>query len=481
MKINTIITTILILSSLMAKGQMVVNIDTCRIRAVKYSEEMLIAQKQLENALYAQKEQRSNYFPKVNISGTYLYTRSNESFTFEDIYLPTAVVNSSGSQPVPNILLNPKGNPVLDQAGNPIFKTYAMIPGANIGYRLNNSWYTSIGVDQPIYMGGKIKTANKMASLGVDLSKLNQEDRRQAIVLEAEETYWTYVAVIEQVKVAHQYLSLLDSLNVMVSNAVDAGLMHRNELLKVQVKHNEAQMQCDHAENSRELLRMSLCRIMGVDLLTDLIVADTIIDISPSGLFQENVPIAQKRTDFQILKKQIELQKHNENLIRSDFLPQIGIRASYDYLRFMEITNKNTDGINKEYLSNEASPSLMATISIPLFQWGEGRNKIKQAKIKTEIANAELEKYSKLMCLEINQAKLNLSQAYNRNGAAAKNLEQAEENMKFSKRNYNVGMELLTDYLEAQAQWQSAFADFIKSKTDCKIAYAVYQKAIGNL
>jgi outer membrane protein TolC len=183
-----------------------------------------------------------------------------------------------------------------------------------------------------------------------------------------------------------------------------------------------------------------------------------------------------------MLQKNLELQKQNEKLIRSDFLPQVGLRVSYDYLKSLEVS-KGSDvyGIKKGYVINEANPTLMATVSIPLFQWGEGKNKIKQAKVDAEIAKAEFDKYDKLMHLEINQARQNLIQAYKHNNAAVENLEQAEENMKISKNDYEAGMELLTDYLEAQAQWQKAYAECIKSKTNYKIANTMYLKSTGNL
>ena len=482
MKRNIFILISLLLLATLAKGQMVVNIDTCRNLAVKNSKEMLIARKQHEKAQYVKKEQQSNYFPKFSASGTYMYTDLKQDISIEDTYFPTSNFNPSTGQLETNLALDPTGNPIMDEAGNPVFNTYAFIPAGNIGYNMNNTIYASVGADQPIYTGGKISAANKMAEVGMDLSELNIEDRRQAVIVEADKTYWTYVSVIDQKKVARKYLSLLDSLTTMVSNSVDAGLTHRNELLKVQVKRNEVQLQYDDAVNAEELLRMSLCRIMGIDLLTQLSVADTIIDIHGAFILDSDYSSIQNRTDYQMLQKNIDLKKHNEKLIRADFLPQVGVRASYDYLKAFEIDNASASyGISNGYVFDGGNFSFMATVSIPLFQWGEGKNKIKQAKIDTEIAKAEFDKYDKLMHLELIQARQSLNQAYNRYNAANKNLEQAEENMKISKDTYEAGMELLTDYLDAQAQWQTAYADFIKSKTDYKIARTIYSKAIGEL
>ncbi len=482
MKRYLLITSCIFLFASLVKGQMIVNIDSCRNLAVKNSEEMVIARKQFEKAQYVKNEQQSNFLPKLSASGTYLYTNWKDEIDINNTYLPTANFNPLTGQLEPNVALGPDGNSIIGETGNPVFNTYALIPESSIGYNMNNTFYASVGVEQPIYMGGKITTANRMAEIGIDISGLNIEDRRQAVIVEADRTYWTYVSVKEQKKVVVKYLSLLDSLTSMVSNSVDVGLTHRNELLKVQVKRNEVQLQYTEVENAEELLRMSLCRIMGLDLLTPLIVTDTTIDISENLQLDSDYTAILNRTDYQMLQKNLELQKQNEKLIRSDFLPQVGLRVSYDYLKSLEVS-KGSDvyGIKKGYAINEANPTLMATVSIPLFQWGKGKNKIKQAKVDAEISKAEFDKYDKLMHLEINQARQNLIQAYKHNNAAVENLEQAEENMKISKNDYEAGMELLTDYLEAQVQWQKAYAECIKSKTNYKIANTMYLKSTGNL
>ena len=62
-----------------------------------------------------------------------------------------------------------------------------------------------------------------------------------------------------------------------------------------------------------------------------------------------------------------------------------------------------------------------------------------------------------------------------------KSLKQAEENMKMSKQQYEVGMELLTNYLEAQSIWQQAYADEINARCSHFIATSKYLKASGLL
>ena len=61
------------------------------------------------------------------------------------------------------------------------------------------------------------------------------------------------------------------------------------------------------------------------------------------------------------------------------------------------------------------------------------------------------------MMLELTQAANNLDEARLESELSDRSLLQAEENMKVSKSQYEVGLETLSDYLEAQALWQQAY------------------------
>ena len=58
---------------------------------------------------------------------------------------------------------------------------------------------------------------------------------------------------------------------------------------------------------------------------------------------------------------------------------------------------------------------------------------------------------------------------------------QARENLKISSDQYQVGMENLTSLLEAQAQWQEAWSQWIDAKAMLHLGESAYLKAIGKM
>lgn len=452
----------------------VIDIDLFRHRALQNSEDVTIAEKKIEQSVYKKKEQFSNYFPKLAASGSYLHLADKINRSTDEMYLPTSNFNPTSGQLEPNLLLDADGKPIYDASGNPVLNSYAFIPAQDFSLNLRNVFQYGISLEQPIFLGGKIISANQMAAIGEKISTIDLKEKHQQILLDADMKYWRYVAVSEQVKVARAYVQLVDSLLTQVTGAVEAGLAHRNQLLKVQVKRNQASLKLEQAQNGQELLRMALCQMMGMDLDKQLLVSDSLVQITSHDLQKMHKGTPQKRADYQMLEQVIDLKKSNVDLVRSDFLPQIGLKASYSFLEGIKLNNN-------EILNVNGSASVMLSVNVPIFRWGEGYHKVKAAKMEEAIAVHSLQKYKKMMTLEIEQAFLNVKEAYSRYYSSKSNLEQANENLELSRDGYEVGLELLTDYLEAQAQWQSAYADFIDASVDCKIKESIHRKATGQL
>ena len=86
------------------------------------------------------------------------------------------------------------------------------------------------------------------------------------------------------VDVAKSYRHLLQELLKTVESAVRHGMRTRNDLMKVQVKLNQAQLSVTRADNAYDLARMNLCQVIGLPLSSPLLIAKP--DIS-SALVEE--------------------------------------------------------------------------------------------------------------------------------------------------------------------------------------------------
>ncbi|MDR1667149.1 MAG: TolC family protein [Bacteroidales bacterium] len=463
---------LLALISLCARAQQQkMTLEQCRATALEHNRAIAVASLTFEKTAHDAKAFKANYFPKFSLSGSYLYSHTEMNKTLAGNYLPTFVPDLATGELTPNLLTLPDGTPVYNTDGTPVFKEYAYFPDMDISLKLNGSYMVGIRAEQPVYMGGKIRSARKMSLIGNEIAGLNRQLTRAEIIVMTDEAYWTFVKTVEMVKLAEVYRKVVTELLRNVQDAFDEGLKPRNDVLKVQVKVNEAELQLRKAENGVRLSRMNLCRIMGISLVTPVVAADSLEFSSAVGI--DRAAGHTERPEYAILLKKNELKQEEISLIRSDFLPQAGIMANYGYVYGLKL--------NGSPLLNKLSLSAVVSVEVPLFHWGEGRNKIRSAEAERKIMEIQLDDAGEQMKLDLMQAINKCDEAALETELMRKSFEQAEENMKVSRDQYEAGMETLAGYLEAQTVWQQACVNLINAGTSQRYHETYYLKAAGKL
>ena len=439
-------------------GQEIMTLEKCREMALENNKQIAIAGQNKEKASATVKAYRANFLPRISANGLAYYTTAGNDFKIkiDDIQL-------FNTDKLSGIL--PSG---LLSAVNQ-FSTIS-IPDMKFNLNLNNSYLVGVSVEQPIFMGGKITSAYKMAKTGNDIAKQNQKLTEAEVIQQTDEAYWMYVKTTELKKSSEKYKEVIAELYRVVENAHKAGMKSQNDVMKVQVKLNEAELQLLQAENGTRLARMNLCHIIGIHLLSEIILPDS-FDYALLSM-DDNVDVT-SRPEYAMLSKQVQLKEQEKKLVRSEFLPNIGVRGGYNYMYGLKL--------NDEVLMDNASFSAMVSVNIPLFHWGEGANKIRMAETDKKIAQIQWQEAAEKMQLELMQTLNRYEESVLEVQLTASSLKQAEENLKISRNHYDVGMETLADYLEAQTLWQKASSDFINAKASLKLSETHYMKAAGKL
>ena len=442
-------------------AQQVLTLEKCREMALQNNKQMALAAENREKAGFDVDGYKANYLPKLSATGNYLFSSVVMEKTIPGSYLPTFVPDASG-QLVPNILTT------VD--GVPLFKEYTYFPGMHLDLKMNGTYIAGVQLEQPIYMGGKITSAYRMAKIGEEIARLNEVKTRTEVILQSDESYWTYMQMLELVKTAHAYKEMIAQLLTDVENAYDAGMKPRNDLLKVQVKRNEAELQVMKAENAVYLSRMNLCHVIGLPLTTEITTKEPLDAQAYDGL---PTPDIASRPEYAMLSRQIALKEDQIKLARSEFLPHIGVVGNFGYANGLQL--------NGNKLLDHTAFSAVVSVSIPIFHWGEGRNKVRSAMVEKNMASLQRDDLTEKMVLELQQARHVLDESEVEVRLTARSLIQAEENMQESRNRYDAGMETMSGILEAQTMWQQATSALIRAKTGARLSETRYLKAAGRL
>ena len=432
-------------------AQEILTIDQCRQLALDNNKRMEIASKQTQVAHYTQKSYWANFFPNFMASGTGLYSTANGTFTIPGGNLPTFLPDANG-MPMPN-------------------GGFAYFPSIELNYKIRTVWTGGVQIEQPIFMGGKILAAYKMATLGKQMAQLNENLTATEIILETDQAYALMVKAQEMNKVAESYNTVLQELMKNVQSAYKHGLKSKNDVLKVQVKLNESELAIRKAQNALRLANMNLCHLIGKPLIETLQISDNFPVIEQA--LETQINDITHRPVYDLLNKGADIAKQQVNLSRSVLRPKVGIRGSYDYIHGLKM--------NEQTLFDKGNFSVMLNVTIPFFHFGERINKVRAAKVQLEQTRMKQADLNEKMFLELIQAANNLEEAKLEASLADRSLEQADENRRISKGEYDAGLEPLSDHLEAQALWQQAYETKVDAHFQLYLNYIKYLKATGQL
>ena len=101
------------------------------------------------------------------------------------------------------------------------------------------------------------------------------------VLVEADNAYWSYLAVQRKVRMLETYSQLMDTLYQQTSAALTAGMAIENDLLRIETKRSDIRYQLQKVRNGSDLCRMSLCRIIGAEANTAIEATDTTWTLSP--------------------------------------------------------------------------------------------------------------------------------------------------------------------------------------------------------
>lgn len=432
-------------------AQEILTIDQCRQLALDNNKRMEIASKQTQVAHYTQKSYWANFFPNFMASGTGLYSTANGTFTIPGGNLPTFLPDANG-MPMPN-------------------GGFAYFPSIELNYKIRTVWTGGVQIEQPIFMGGKILAAYKMATLGKQMAQLNENLTATEVILETDQAYALMVKAQEMNKVAESYNTVLQELMKNVQSAYKHGLKSKNDVLKVQVKLNESELAIRKAQNALRLANMNLCHLIGKPLIETLQISDNFPVIEQA--LETQINDITHRPEYALLNKEVDIAKQQVKLSRSELLPQVGIRGSYDYIHGLKM--------NEQTLFDKGNFSVMLNVTIPFFHFGERINKVRAAKVQLEQTRMKQADLNEKMFLELIQAANNLEEAKLEASLADRSLEQADENRRISKGEYDAGLEPLSDHLEAQSLWQQAYETKVDAHFQLYLSYVKYLKTVGQL
>lgn len=476
--------TILLSLTFIGKAQNLLSLDSCRALALANNKDLLISNEKINAAHYQRKAAFTNYLPNFSATGAYMRNQKEFSLLNNDQKAALSGLGTNLAGPIQQVAtgiiathpdleplissLSGKLLPALDQAGNSLVDA--------LRTDTKNVYAGAITLTQPLYMGGKIRAYNKITKYAEELAQEQHHGGMQEVIMSTDQAYWQVISLVNKKKLAEGYLKLLQQLDGDVEKMINEGVATKADGLSVRVKVNEAEMTLTKVEDGLSLARMLLCQLCGIDLSSPITLADENMEDIPLLTTDPHFDLStayENRPEIRSLELATQIYKQKVNVTRAEHLPSIALMGNY------MVTNPSVFNSFENKFKGMWNVGVM--VQIPIWHWGEGIYKTRAAKAEARIAQYQLQDAREKIELQVNQAAFKVKEAGKKLVMSSKNMEKAEENLRYATLGFKEGVIATSNVLEAQTAWLSAHSEKIDAQIDVKLTEIYLKKSLGTL
>jgi len=466
--------------------------------ALSGNKNIKISEEKVKIAGYDKKIATANYFPKVSVSGTYMYNSRQIQLASDEQLSDLQNAGNLAAQGVGNDITQIIRDNISSQwlqeqiLNSQWFQSMIQeLPNAGIFQSLNalgsefanaltlnttNVTAGIVSIEEPLYVGGKIAAYNKMAGYAQELAESQLTTEQQEIIITTDQAYWQIVSLANKLKLTESYVELLRTMSGNVDKLVAEGMATTADKLSIKVKLNEGEMTLLKVQNGLALSKMLLCQRCGLPLDSNIALADENLEdvtIQPYTQEYDEQYVTEHRPELQSLTLATKIYDKKVNVARSEFLPTVALVGNY------VVTNPSCFNGFQTKFGGFFNVGVVA--KVPVFHFGEGMNKVRKAKSEAAITRLKLEDTKEMVMLQVNQYDKNIKEAESRLTMTTDKMSDAEENLRMATVGFNEGIVPSSTLNAAQTAWLQAHSDLIDAKIDVIMSNTYLKKAIGNL
>ncbi len=345
-------------------------------------------------------------------------------------------------------------------------------------------------ISQPIYAGGKFRSAIEQADAQYGVRRADQFRTALDLKLTVAESYIAVLKARRDLNVARSNVSRLQSFLADVKNRKQVGLATRNEELSAEVSLANAKLKEIQTRNSVRIAWAGYNRYLMRPLEQETTLDEVLLPrgeasvegltnhalrVHPefSGLNDQEVAdltfqAVRRRPELTSLSQQARALRAEAEVTRSGNRPQVNVNGAYVY-------------IADNSLSNQSILAATATISWKFFDGGATRRRALALEQQQRALLRQRADTAAGVALEVRTRWLNLSEARERVAVSKVAVDQAEENMNVVQDRYRQQLSTYTEVLDAEKQRVEAYANFYNASYDEALAFFRLRRAVGDL
>jgi outer membrane protein len=374
------------------------------------------------------------------------------------------------------------------------------LPGLDTTFTLlpieRDRYHSEISVEQPLFAGGRLRHGTRSAERAALAAEWGAGQARADVALEVRVAFWTLHGALASLEATDAALAGVDEHLRDVRRRFEEGAALRSEVLAVQTRRSEVQLERVEAANAVRVARLELNRLVGLPAGTEVRPApipermpeldrerglepEPGTDAAP-GAAQAPGPAAlaeqavRARPELLAMMEQVEALRAQESAARGGRLPELAFVSRYIYAR------PNPYVFTEQ---GEFRGTWEAGVAVRWNLWDGGAQsaRVAQARERLRAAEARLEEARERAVVDVSRQYLEAQRATEALGVAAEHVEHADESLRVVRQQWAEGVALSAQVLDAAAAYRQARAREARAQAEHAIARATLLRALGEV
>ena len=296
-----------------------------------------------------------------------------------------------------------------------------------------------------------------------------------------EQAWWQAASLEDKKATLERVISIMDELKSSVDAAVGAGLAAETDALQLELRSSETRAALRQVESGQKLIKMNILNSAGIEysLLRSLsdedrpYIDDIRLDfssdepLSPEHYRKDEQEIVSSLAERQLLDLQVDANRLQKKMALGEALPQVAVGVAAGYSDFLG--------------RGRADALAVATISIPLSDWGKTSKKVQRLQTQVQKAEEQRDYLDRQLSLKVASLWVELEARYDALLNSEESLDIATRLFEVARQNYAAGLIGISDLLTAEASYRQAASE----RADALIAYRnavkAYQEPVVSL
>ncbi len=326
----------------------------------------------------------------------------------------------------------------------------------------------------PVYSGGEKQANISIAELGVEGLEAQQQVLEDIMGVLAQHYCLNLRQAREQIAARRKSLEYITGLLNTSEALYEQGIIPKNDLLRVQVGKTNSEQALAFALNNERLSQDVLNAFIGFEFGRQLKI--DVLGYEPFFFEADLDPFFKlalmQRPEIEAMNLQYEILEEERKMAKSGRLPDVSLVVSFERMGDNPLLAANG-------ISEPNSISATVQVTYDLYDGGEASDylaELDSRELELDVMKKQLEQS---IYLELEGAYLNVKQAYGDIRATSEAIEQAEENLRITRRRFEEGLIVANNVIEAEALLLAARLSNTLATYNYYRAAAYVGKAVG--